>query len=70
MAQVTGRVSAARAPLWASSRAPDPDGARGIPLSEPTIRVVRSTERSTDTPQTPGLLEVAEAPAVDDTAAE
>lgn len=25
-------------------------------MSEPTIRVVRSDERSTDTPQTPGLL--------------
>ena len=36
--------------------APDPDGSRGVPLSEPTIRVVRSTGRSTDTPQTPGLL--------------
>lgn len=36
--------------------APDPDGSRGVPLSEPTIRVVRSAERSTDTPQTPGLL--------------
>jgi hypothetical protein len=35
--------------------APDPDGSRGVPLSEPTIRVVRSTGRSTGTPQTPGL---------------
>lgn len=34
----------------------DPDGGRGVPLSELTIRVVRSGQRSTDTPQTPGLL--------------
>lgn len=35
---------------------PGTDGARSLPLSEPTIRVVTSAERSTDTPQTPGLL--------------
>jgi hypothetical protein len=58
----------------ASVRAATPDGSRGVPLNEPTIRVVTSTERRTDTPQTPGLLrevdEFAEAAAIDDTAAE
>lgn len=74
MAQVTRMVPADRAAPPAPGPAAAPDGPRGIPLSEPTIRVVTSTERSTDTPQTPGLLpeldEFAEAPAIDYTAAE
>jgi uncharacterized RmlC-like cupin family protein len=49
-------VPADRAAPPATDQAAAPDGPRGIPLSEPTIRVVKSTERSTDTPQTPGLL--------------
>jgi uncharacterized RmlC-like cupin family protein len=54
VAQITRRVPADRR----VPSAPDasPDGSRGVPLSEPTIRVVTSAERSTDTPQTPGLL--------------
>ena len=54
--QVTRMGPADRAAPPAPGRAAAPDGSRGIPLSEPTIRVVKSTERSTDTPQTPGLL--------------
>jgi hypothetical protein len=65
---VTCRVPPARGPSAALDRVCDPERSRGIPLSEPTIRVVKSAERSTDTPQTPGLL--GEAPAVDHTAAE
>jgi uncharacterized RmlC-like cupin family protein len=49
-------VPADRAAPSAPGRARETDGQRGVPLSEPTIRVVTSTERSTDTPQTPGLL--------------
>ncbi len=68
-------VPADRTAPPAPGRAAAPDGSRGIPLSEPTIRVVTSTERSIDTPQTivvnrPELDEFAEAPAIDCTAAE
>jgi uncharacterized RmlC-like cupin family protein len=45
---------------WSERRAApsgprDPSSPRGVPLTEPTIRVVTSGDRSTDTPQTPGL---------------
>jgi uncharacterized RmlC-like cupin family protein len=49
-------VPAPRRSLRRSSGPLHPDGSRGVPLSEPTIRVVTSAQRSTDTPQTPGLL--------------
>jgi hypothetical protein len=47
VAQVTRMVPADRAAPPAPGRALAPDGPRGIPLSEPTIRVVTSTGRST-----------------------
>src|SRR5688572_27580953 len=56
VASVTCMVPPARGTPSAPDRAPAADEPRGVPLSEPTIRVVKSTERSTDTPQTPGLL--------------
>ncbi len=50
MAQVTRMVPADRAPPSVPCRAAGPDGSRGIPLTEPTIRVVTSTERSSAAP--------------------
>jgi hypothetical protein len=68
--QVTRMVPADRAVPPAPGRAAAPDGRRGIPLSEPTIRVGTSARRST----TPGLLPkldgFAAAPVVDHPAAE
>ena len=69
-------VPADRAAPSVPGRTAGPDGSRGNPLTEPTIQVVPSTGRSTDTPQTPGLWRepeldgFAEAPAIDHTAAE
>jgi hypothetical protein len=55
MAQVTRMVPADRAAPPVPGRAAAPDGSRGIPLSEPTIR---------------RRARAAEAPAIDHTAAE
>ncbi len=49
-------VPAARAAPSAPVRVPALHGARGVPLTEPTIRVVTSSERGTGTPRTPGVL--------------